>query len=70
MAYEVTFMVMCPTCKREVAQGTFEPEALREFMEDETLRFFCARCNAEWQPGQRELRSVQQLLGLGSLTMA
>jgi uncharacterized Zn ribbon protein len=70
MAYEVNFTVLCPTCKREVDQGTFEPEALREFLADETLRFFCPRCHAEWRPDEQERKSVQQLLLLGSVTMA
>jgi hypothetical protein len=68
--YEVTFTVLCPTCNREVDQGTFEPEVLDEFVANQTLRFFCARCNTEWRPDDEELKSVLQLLLLGTLTMA
>ncbi len=62
MKYAPRFSAACPSCHREVDQGTFRVHALRQFLEDQTLRFYCPDCDAEWQPNERELANIEGLL--------
>ena len=63
------FSALCPHCHGEADQGTFEREALHEFVLDGSLRFYCADCNTEWQPSEQELAGIQQLLELKDRTL-
>lgn len=58
----IRFTALCPACAREIDQGTFPSDVLREFLHEETLRFYCPHCDAEWRPKQQELSSIEQLL--------
>jgi len=62
MKYAPSFTAICPCCHREINQGTFRVHALRQFLEDGTLRFYCRNCNAEWEPNEGELANVERLL--------
>jgi hypothetical protein len=62
MTYELTFSARCPRCQREIDQGTFRRHALREFLDDGTLRFYCSSCVAEWLPSPRELANAERML--------
>ena len=62
MVCSLRFAALCPTCHGEVDQGTFEADALREFLAEKTLQFYCGHCATEWWPSEQELKSVEQLL--------
>lgn len=62
MNYDLGFAALCPSCHCEVDQGGFPSYALRQFIKDRTLRFYCKACNLEWQPSEKERTSVESLL--------
>jgi hypothetical protein len=62
MTEPIRFTALCPQCEREIDQGTFPADVLREFLDEQTLRFYCPSCDAEWCPKEQELNSIASLL--------
>jgi hypothetical protein len=62
MNYAPRFSAVCPSCLCEVDQGRYRSYALRQFLDEGTLRFYCKECNLEWQPSGQELTCVESLL--------
>jgi len=62
MKYAPRFSATCPHCECEADQGTFRTHALRQFLDEDTFRLYCPRCDVEWQPDRRELQRVEALL--------
>ena len=62
MRYVPKFTALCPHCRHETDQGTFQRHALREFLNEGTLRFYCSHCDVEWLPNHEELAGVERVL--------
>jgi hypothetical protein len=62
MNYAPRFTAVCPSCHREIDQGRFRSHALRQFLDENALRFHCRECNLEWQPSEQELIHVEYLV--------
>ena len=58
----IRFAALCHVCEREVDQGTFPLDCLRDFLREHTLQFYCPHCNAEWAPSEQELQSIALLV--------
>jgi hypothetical protein len=62
MKYVPKFAALCPHCRHETDQGTFQRHALREFLDERTLRFYCRHCEVEWRSNDEKLAGVERVL--------